>query len=279
MPIWIGTSGYSYPDWVGPFYPEGTRPERMLASYCRHFPLVELNFTYYRPPTAEQLARVADQTPAGFQFLVKLPRTLTHEREFGDLPGFRRAVEQLHRRQKLMGLLCQLPQACHDGPSARDWIARLGDGLGGLGLAVEFRHRSWARDDVPGWLGARGLDLVSVDVPNLPGLYPRGLVRSGSRLYLRFHSRNADNWYRSDKERYDYDYSDEELEEWVDLLERSPADAEWVLMVLFNNCRGGQAVRNARRLRERLRRRLPQQQVIAPFAAPVEDVRQRSLFD
>src|SRR5947207_1226571 len=79
MQVWIGTSGYSYSDWVGPFYPPGTRPNRMLRQYCQHFPLVELNFTFYRPPTPEILARLADQTPAGFQFLVKAPRSISHE--------------------------------------------------------------------------------------------------------------------------------------------------------------------------------------------------------
>ena len=63
MQVWIGTSGYSYPDWVGAFYPRGTRPQRMLAYYCRHFPLVELNFTFYHSPRPGQLARFAEQTP------------------------------------------------------------------------------------------------------------------------------------------------------------------------------------------------------------------------
>src|SRR5262249_35196553 len=65
MQVWVGTSGYSYSDWVGGFYPAGTRSERMLGWYARLFPLVELNFTFYRMPTAEQLARLAEQTPAG----------------------------------------------------------------------------------------------------------------------------------------------------------------------------------------------------------------------
>ena len=80
MDLWIGTSGYSYPDWVGGFYPAGTRPDRMLAYYSRRFPLVELNFTFYRPPTPEMLAKLAAQTPDGFQFLVKLPQSISHER-------------------------------------------------------------------------------------------------------------------------------------------------------------------------------------------------------
>ena len=66
MQVWIGTSGYSYPDWVGSFYPAGTRPQRMLSHYCRVFPLVELNFTYYRPPTSEMLTLIVeDNVPAG----------------------------------------------------------------------------------------------------------------------------------------------------------------------------------------------------------------------
>ena len=60
----VGTCGYSYKDWVGPVYPPGTRPAQMLARYSRLFPLVELNFTFYKPPTANDLERLAVQTPA-----------------------------------------------------------------------------------------------------------------------------------------------------------------------------------------------------------------------
>src|SRR6266404_1110676 len=108
--IWIGTSGYSYPDWVGGFYPPGTRPGKFLAHYCRHFPLVELNFTFYRLPTVAMLTRLVEQTPDGFQFIVKLPRTLSHEESTSDIAGFRQAVDELHGRGRLLGLLCQLPQ-------------------------------------------------------------------------------------------------------------------------------------------------------------------------
>src|SRR5437660_8370865 len=111
MQVWIGTSGYSYPDWVGGFYPAGTRPHRMLAHYAGHFPLVELNFTFYRPPTPEVLARLAEQVPDGFQFVVKVPRSISHEEKPNDLPLFRRAVEELRRRGRLLGLLLQLPQS------------------------------------------------------------------------------------------------------------------------------------------------------------------------
>lgn len=278
MQVWLGTSGYSYSDWVGPFYPEGTRPNRMLAHYSRHFPLVELNFSFYRLPTAAMLGRIADQAPAGFQFVVKLTRTLSHDKDPHDLPAFRAAVEELRRRGQLLGLLCQLPQSAHHTKKDRAWLETLARGLEGYGLAVEFRHRSWDRPDVPAWLAGLGADLVAVDVPDVPALYPRGLVQSRTRLYVRLHSRNAENWYLSDKARYDYDYDDAALTEWIDTLRRTAATAERAL-VLFNNCHRGQAVDNARRIRELLVRLAPELAVVAPPGAGTDEPRQRLLFE
>jgi uncharacterized protein YecE (DUF72 family) len=276
MKVWVGTSGYSYADWVGPFYPPGLRPNQMLRSYAGHFPVVELNFTFYRLPTAAVLGRLAEQTPAGFQFVAKLPRTLSHEEDPRDLAPFRQAVDELRRRGRLLGLLCQLPQSTHHERRHLAWLEHLGRELADYRLAVEFRHRSWARSDVPEWLRERGLDLVAVDVPDIPALYPRGLVRSGPRLYVRFHSRNAGNWYLSDKERYDYHYPDAALAEWADsLAAAAPRTQEAVLFL--NNCHGGQAVENARRLRELLAGRGPELEAIDPFAPP--EVHQRTLFD
>jgi uncharacterized protein YecE (DUF72 family) len=276
MHVWIGTSGFSYADWVGPFYPPGTRPGRQLAYYVRCFPLVELNFTFYRLPAADQLARLAEQTPARFQFVVKLHRSLSHDQQSGDLAAFRTAIEALHARGRLAGLLCQLPQATHDEPRHRAWLEALAREFAGRRLAVEFRHRSWFRPDVPDWLRRHGLDLVAVDVPDLPGLYPRGLVQSSPRLYVRFHSRNAAAWYGSDKERYDYDYGDPALTEWVEALAAAADRSERVLL-LFNNCHRGQATENARRMRELLLRLAPELDVVEPFAEP-PGPRQRSLF-
>jgi uncharacterized protein YecE (DUF72 family) len=247
MKVWVGTSGYSYPDWVGSFYPEGTRPNRMFAYYSRHFPLVELNFTFYRPPTPEVLGRLAEQAPAGFQFLVKLPRSISHEEKPADLPLFRRSVEEMHRRGCLLGLLCQLPQAHHYSGQRLDWLDWLGRELSDYRLAVEFRHRSWARPDLPDWLAERRIDLVAVDAPDLPQLYPSGLVQSTRRVYVRLHSRNAGNWYQSEKERYDYDYDAAELGEWVEAVLRTAERTEEALL-LFNNCHGGRAATNARRI-------------------------------
>src|SRR5579875_3451776 len=275
MNVWIGTSGYSYPDWVGVFYPPGTRPDRMLPYYCCVFPLVELNFTFYRPPTPAMLARLADNTPDEFQFCVKLPRSLSHEQRADDLAACRDAVAELQRRKQHLGLLCQLPQSAHYEKKSLQWLQKLSTELSDMRLAIELRHRSWQREDLPRWMADHRLDPVSVDVADVPALFPRGWVQSGRRVYVRLHSRRAESWYGGDKKRYEYNYSDNELTEWIDRMHAEQEQTEETLF-LFNNCYRGQAVANARRLRALIEERtaLP---VVPPFATPPPQ--QRSLFD
>ncbi len=275
MRYWVGTSGYSYPDWVGPFYPRGTRGPKMLDYYSQVFPLVELNFTYYRLPTPEMLARLAEQAPRGFQFLVKVPRTISHEEKALDVPLFRQAVAEMRSRNCLLGLLCQLPQAAHQTKKRWHWLESLFDEFAGLGMAVEFRHRSWAEPAVAERLAKAGIGLVAVDVPNLPNLYPRGLVRSTPRIYVRLHSRNATNWYGSNSDRYDYDYSDAEMEEWIRELVVAK-DQTQQAFVLFNNCHHAQAAANARRFQELLRNLPEGVDIVEPPRAPPK---QKTLFD
>lgn len=279
MYVWIGTSGYSYEDWVGDFYPEGTRPERMLAYYCRQFPLVELNFTFYKPPTRGMLLRLASKTPAGFQFLVKLPQAISHEQNPLELPGFRHAVEGLAQKGQLAGLLCQFPQGLHCTRPVCDWVGILARELGHLRLAVEFRHRSWDRPGLPSWLGEKGLDLVSVDVPSIAALFPPGPRRSTSTVYIRLHSRNADKWYRSGAERYDYGYSDSELGEWIDELANQEREGGTErALILFNNCQRSQAAINARRMREMLEAQAPRLSLVPPPGAATVGPTQQTLF-
>jgi uncharacterized protein YecE (DUF72 family) len=277
MEIWIGTSGYSYPDWVGTFYPPGTTPGRMLSLYCQAFPLVELNFSFYRLPTPSMLAGLAERTPPGFQFIVKIPRTLSHDESPADLPAFRQAIEELSRRQRLLGLLCQLPQASHNAARHRSWLNTLASELGNYRLAIEFRHRSWNQSEVPPWLAENGLDLVAVDAPELSGLYPRGLVQSTPRVYVRFHSRSGGKWYFSDKERYDFDYDDAALGEWVDAVTAISERSDRVLL-LFNNCRRGQAARNAERMRQLLEETKLGSDLVKPVAPPSGANGQGQLF-
>ena len=278
MDVWIGTSGYSYPDWVGGFYPAGTRPDRMLSYYSRQFPLVELNFTFYRPPTLEMLDKIAARTPPGFQFLVKLPRTISHERSPRDIDGFRRAVLGLRSRGQLSGLLCQLPQSVHDDRPSRAWVETVGLALGDLHLAVEFRHRSWAGPETAAWLADLGLGLVAVDVPDLPGLYPRGWVQAGPCAYVRLHSRNKANWYQGRQGALRLRLrrrGPQRMGRAAAAAAAAAGTAERALF-LFNNCFRSQAAVNARRM-QTLMARQPGLDVAPPpgEGPPV----QRSLFD
>jgi len=278
MQVWIGTSGYSYPDWVGDFYPEGTRPERFLTSYARHFPLVELNFTFYRPPTRAMLLRLAAKAPPDFQFVVKAPRLISHDQRPLEIPGFRDAVEGLQARGQLAGVLAQFPQSMHCTRADCDWVATLAKELGHLRLAVEFRHSSWARPGLPAWLAEKGLDLVGVDVPEIAALFPRGWAQSGSAAYIRLHSRDAAKWYEDGGARYDYDYGDAELGEWIEeLAHRAEQGGTERALFLFNNCQRSQAAVNARRMQALLGTLAPQLAVVPPSAAV--EPRQGTLFE
>jgi uncharacterized protein YecE (DUF72 family) len=195
MDVRIGTAGYSYQPWVGPFYPPGTAGPDMLAFYARHFSAVEVNSSFYRPPTVAQAAKMARRTPPGFGFTLKLPRTASHDRDPSELPAFKLAADHLAALGKLLGLLVQVPEAFHNTADNRDWLAQVAGQLRPHRVAVEFRHRSWDTPDLGDWLAGAGLDVVSVGVPAIPTLFPPGLRVANRRIYARLHSQNADNWY------------------------------------------------------------------------------------
>ena len=277
IPVWIGTAGYAWPEWVGPFYPEGTSQERMPRYYATQFPCVEINSTFYRPPTREQLARLADRTAAGFQFSLKVPRSVSHDQRIHDLRPFREAAAELAARHRLIGFVLQFPEQFTDTARHRDWVMKVGDGLYGYTTWVEFRHRTWYRPKLGEWLRRHGLELASIDVPELPTLFPRGVIDPGAtRVYARLHSRTPENWFAGGKARYDYDYPDEVLREWVGkLVEAAPRLTDVYLM--FNNCQGIQGPTNARRMAALAAAEAPALRVVEPPAEPPP--RQGTLFD
>ena len=269
MDLRIGTAGYSYPDWVGPFYPAGTTAHDMLPFYARHFPAVEINSSFYRPPTVAQVAKMARRTPPGFGFTLKVPKTASHDRDPSDLPAFKLAADHLHSLGRLLGLLVQVPETFRNTAANRDWLTTIAGQLRPHRLAVEFRHKSWDARNLTDWLAHVGLDVVSVSVPDVPTLFPSGLRVANRRVYVRLHSQNAANWYAGGRTRYDYDYPDAVIREWADALretaETGRADAA---LVFFNNCVGTQAIGNARRLAAVLRESAPAVRVIDPPAPP-----------
>jgi uncharacterized protein YecE (DUF72 family) len=259
--LWVGTSGYSYPEWVeAGIYPPGTKAGQMLPLYAREFPVTELNYTWYQMPRAEAVERQRDLVPGNFLFCAKLTRTLTHEVDAktwrNEAEKYRAGIAPLVQSRQLLAILMQFSGSFDRSLKHRSYLGALLGELAGLPLAVEFRNAAWANDKVFAELARRQVSLVTVDEPELPGLFPSlDVVTNPDLFYVRFHGRNALGW-RSGKmaTQFDYDYSDGELEAWMDeklrgLIERAKTGA-----LFFNNHVRGQAPRNARRLIELLRK-------------------------
>jgi uncharacterized protein YecE (DUF72 family) len=276
MQLWIGTCGYSYTDWVGAFYPPGTSADRMFSYYVRQFPLVELNYTFYRPPTRANMARLARLSPQGFQFIVKLHQEFSHQHHLAGAAEFGSAMEAIQQEGRLLALLCQYPQQFHFTSQNLQRLETLADQFAGYSLAFEFRHRTWHNPGVIDWLRQRQLHIVSVDVPDIPNLFPRVLVQSSRLIYIRLHSRRKDAWYTDDKSRYDYLFSDQEMLEWLEALAKAEGKADKALL-LFNNCFSSQAALNALRVKELLTQLKTPLEVVEPPEWQ-EDSRQRLLF-
>lgn len=259
----FGTCGFSYKDWVGPFYPEGMKAGDYLAHYATRFDTVELNATFYRLPALKSLESMVAKTPPGFTFVVKAHRSLTHEPP-ADLSlaveAFNMALRPFATAGKLGGVLLQFPYAFQPVPANRERLARLaGDLAGDAPVVVEFRHRAWFRDDFLDGVRKHGLSLCCVDEPALPGLPPPVALVTGPVGYLRFHGRNQEAWWAKEGEgaerdagaRYRYDYSTDEMKEWVPRVRDLTAAPKGVF-VFFNNHPDGHAARNALTFRELL---------------------------
>ena len=253
--IYVGTSGYSFRDWVGPFYAKGTRASEMLTQYVRHFPAVEINATYYKLPGPRTFASMEAKTPKSFRFVVKFQAAITHAREgnLADFNAFVDAIQPLEEAGKYYGALAQFPWAFRNTSENRDYLRLLRVGYPERPLFVEFRHVSWARPETAHLLRELDAGFCIVDEPKLPTLFPPIVEVTGDVGYVRFHGRNAAKWWEgTNQERYDYLYSDDELREWIGKI-RDVSSRTRDLFVFFNNCHGGQAAQNAKQMMEMLR--------------------------
>ncbi|MBC7338401.1 MAG: DUF72 domain-containing protein [Firmicutes bacterium] len=250
--ILVGTSGFSYEDWRGVFYPPDLGTREMLGYYSQHFPVVELDFTYYRMPSPRTMAQIERKTGPGFTFCVKAYREMTHERpdDAGELRSlcrqFASALEPMSEAGKLGCVLVQFPWSFGPGPANLQFVQSLPELLPDLPLVVEFRNNGWISDDTRRVLREAGLGFCAVDEPRLKGLMPPLAWVTSPVSYVRFHGRNARKWWKHEHawERYDYLYSEEELKSWVPRI-REMADQAERTYVLFNNCHAGQAAKNA----------------------------------
>jgi uncharacterized protein YecE (DUF72 family) len=228
--IYVGTSGWTYDDWSGSFYPEDVKGSDRLSFYAQKFNTVELNASFYRTPTKPMIDAWNRRLAAGFHLVLKGPRTVTHLKKLRDC---REPLEMFLGRalqlRTLRVILWQLPPSLHQD------AARLDEFLSGLPQqvrhAVEFRHASWWDDEVAAVLSRHAAAFVAVSHPSLPdAFYP-----TTDFLYVRFHGIG--------KDLYRYDYSREELTDWTSRLR--PHLAGRTLYAFFNNDYHANAPRNA----------------------------------
>lgn len=269
MTILIGCSGWSYDDWLGKFYPlklAGKKGE-WLSYYAQFFHTVEINSTFYNPPGEMQVQswiRKCRELP-GFQYSVKVPQLVTHkalveadlERAIFWATSFEKTcVRPLAKSGLLGGVLLQLsPYFKNDRPSL-NMLKGLLDALSyqDYDYAVEFRHKSWLDESRKGIdpaaleaLRERNAAIVLIDGP---GLALNRELNAADHVYIRFHGRNHDIWYKEGKEydhrlnRYDYLYSQEQLEPWVPCISQAELKASKV-RAYFNNHARSKSVRNA----------------------------------
>lgn len=217
--ILVGTSGYFYSDWVGHFYPEHLKKEEFLGYYANHFNAVEINYTYYKMPTAKSLEKMAKRVAGKVEFVLKLHSDMTHSRtaDSGSFRDFTDACKPLEERGVMGALLAQFPYSFHKTAVNEDYLHRLKEMLPNKDIVVELRNVQWIKQDTFSLLKEMDFGYCCVDEPNIKGLMPNLAVATSQMGYVRFHGRNHEKWYNNDRpeERYDYRYSKEELESWV----------------------------------------------------------------
>jgi uncharacterized protein YecE (DUF72 family) len=275
--ILVGTASWTDPEFIkAGWYPPEVKndAEGRLRYYAERFPMVEVNASFYALPTIETVAAWAERTPPDFRFHVKAHQVISgHPSDPGRLPAplrnlpaeldakgrIRRPSRELRDavidtlleacgplRDKLGAILVQLPPFVVSGERQRDELARILSRLRPARAAVEFRHRSWVapgeRERAVALLAEHEAAWVCVDAPRaeaMSAMPPVVEVTSPALAYVRMHGRNATAWTRGRTvaERFDYEYADRELEEWVapvlDMAER----AQEVAVVMNNNAR------------------------------------------
>jgi uncharacterized protein YecE (DUF72 family) len=248
--IRLGTQGWNYDAWVGPFYPIGTRPADYLTVYARAFDTVEVDSTFYAVPPVKTVRGWYDRTPAGFTFALKLPQEITHERKLRDIDDvaglfYDRAREL---REKLGPVLIQLGPDF--GPVELPALAKLLPTLPrDIRFSVEFRQRGWIQDGVLALLAEHGVGLTLSDARWIPRKQMLALAArpTADFLYVRWMGANRDV---VDYSRIQIDRT-AELEQWAGVL--WPLARKGItLFGYLNNHFAGHSPQSARELQRAL---------------------------
>jgi uncharacterized protein YecE (DUF72 family) len=241
----IGTSGWSYNEWAGVFYPNSSANK--LSFYSKVFQTVEVDSSFYAYPSKGIVQGWARYTPENFVFSAKLPQLITHEKKLdldkgveADLIRFLSLLKPLIATGKLGPILVQLPPSFSfqsDYGKLERFLSRTPDDIN---FAVEFRHPSWLREEVWSLLKERNVANTIVDEP----LLPPDIVITADFAFIRWHGRGSRPW-------YNYRYSDKELEGWVPKVKEVTSRVKKTFGY-FNNHFKGFAVENSLKMMEML---------------------------
>ncbi len=274
MTILVGCSGWSYDDWIGRFYPielAGKKGE-WFSYYKEYFNTVEINSTFYRPPSDFQVRSwIRKAGDKGFEYSVKVPQLVTHKAMVdGDLAkavfhaaSFEKTCIKPLAESGLLGCaLLQLSPYFRNGKEGQGVLKGLLDAVspGEYNYAVEFRHSSWldesrkeVRSEVLDVLRERNVANVLLDGPGLPVTR----AETADHAYVRFHGRNYDIWFKDDHEndhrlnRYDYLYDKQQLLSWIPRIKDAEIKAAKV-RIYFNNHARAKSIKNAFQLMDML---------------------------
>jgi uncharacterized protein YecE (DUF72 family) len=253
----LGCSGWSYPDpaekggWTGAFYPDSKT--RRLAFYSQFFNTVEMDSTFYEKfykyMTKGTFYGMAKATPEGFQFCLKVPETVTHDKRLNveegaitSLEEFLDKISPLKEAKKLGAVLIQLPPSftVKEFSNTEQFLERLPDDYE---YALEFRHPSWETEGPWDLLKHYNIAAVMTDSPTKDKLqFLSDVTVTANHAFIRWHGRNSHH-------RYNYLYSKEELKPWVGKVKRIQAETA-IVRGYFNNHYGAKAVVNALQFRE-----------------------------
>jgi len=242
----LGTSGWSYKEWEGPFYPKGEK--KKLTYYSKFFDTVEIDSTFYAYPSKGMVLGAARNTPPGFVFSAKLPKLITHDKKLdlekdakGDLFRFLHLMKPLVDEGKLGPLLVQLPPSFAYSKGLKTLESFLDVLPTGVSFAVEFRNRSWlGKDDALERLRAHNVAITIVDEP----LLPPDTTTTADFAFVRWHGQGERPW-------YNYRYRQDELQGWTKKVEAIATKTKKVYGY-FNNHFRGYAVENSLKMMELL---------------------------
>jgi uncharacterized protein YecE (DUF72 family) len=271
----VGTSGWSYPKgagaWEGVFYPARLADKDRLAFYAQYFDTVEINSSFYRPPSPYAARAWASKVPEDFRFTAKLWQKFTHPRMFEQATGhaalvdptdfdlFAEGLAPLAEAGKLGVLLAQFPTSFKPDAQTLEYLEELIRQLRGAGfpLAVELRHRDWTASEeaqpIRGFMEREGVAWVMIDEPRFKTSIRHVPLTTSELAYFRFHGRNYQNWWRhaESEDRYNYLYTPGEQREIAqDVAEIAGRTRE--TYAFYNNHYGAKAVVNAVQLQQLL---------------------------